>query len=59
MEVSPPAKLADQDRIPSLPLCLHTVGDNIHPMQPHHAEDDRLHNSDVAMQQARLTKYQV
>ncbi len=28
-------------------------------MQPLHAEDDSLHNSDVAMQQAKLARYQV
>ncbi len=40
-------------------VCLHTEGDNIHPMQPSHAEDDRLHNSDVAMQQAKIARCQV
>ena len=58
-QVSPPSKLAIQDRIPSGPLRLNTVKDNIHPMQPSHAEDDRLHNSDVAMQQAKIARYQV
>ncbi len=28
-------------------------------MQPSHAEDDRLHNSDVAMEQAKLARYQL
>ncbi len=38
----------------------HTItDDNIHPIQPSHAEDDRLHNSDFAMQQAKLARYQV
>ncbi len=49
-----------QDLSPVWPEpCVYTQGDNIHPIQPIHVEDDRLHNSDVAMQQAKIARCQV
>ncbi len=44
---------------PQWGIGMNTLWYSIHPMHLSYAEDERLHDSDVAMQQAKIAKYQV